>query len=312
MDVQDLSYSQNTSVPFGPDAGYQDQGEDGSGSKAAAGAAFPREGKMTEKRPLALVTGSSSGIGRAYAEALGASGYDLLLVARRRERLEALAKAATKDCGIAAEVLVADLSDPQGLRRVEKRIAGEERLTMLVNNAGIGGIRPFLEMDHTYIQKMIAVNVTAVTLLTYAALPGMLRRGGGTIVNVASGLAYTRMPGVAVYAATKAFVAQFTRILHEEYGTQGIRFQALLPGLTRTELGTGQQPPDLMERVPASQIGTPENAARASLAGLELGELMCIPGMAHPEEFARADGAVQEALRKVTAEVAPRFLSHDG
>ena len=267
---------------------------------------------MAERRLLALVSGSSSGIGRAYAKALAACGYDLLLVARRRERLEALAKAASEAYGIDAEVLVSDLSDPQSLRRVEKRIAGEERLTMLVNNAGIGGIKPFLEMDHAYIQKMIAVNVTAVTLLTYAALPGMLRRGGGAVVNVASGLAYTRMPGVAVYAATKAFVAQFTRILHDEYGAQGIRFQALLPGLTRTELGTGQQPPDLMERVPASQIGTPENAARASLAGLDLGELMCIPGMAHPEEFAHADGAVQEALRKVSAEVAPRYLPHDG
>jgi short-subunit dehydrogenase len=267
---------------------------------------------MAERRPLALVTGSSSGIGRAYAKALAARGHDLLLVARRRDRLEAVAKAATEAYGIEAEILVADLSDPQSLRRVETRIAGERRLTMLVNNAGIGGIKPFLEMDHAYIQKMIAVNVTAVTLLTYAALPGMLQRGGGTIVNLASGLAYARMPGGAVYAATKAFVAQFTRILHDEYGTQGIRFQALLPGLTRTELGTGQQPPDLMERVPAGQIGTPENAAKASLAGLELGELMCIPGLGHLEEFVRADEAIREALRKVTAEVAPRYLPHDG
>jgi short-subunit dehydrogenase len=267
---------------------------------------------MAERRPLALVTGSSSGIGRAYAKALAARGHDLLLVARRRDRLEAVAKAATEAYGIEAEILVADLSDPQSLRRVETRIAGERRLTMLVNNAGIGGIKPFLEMDHAYIQKMIAVNVTAVTLLTYAALPGMLQRGGGTIVNLASGLAYARMPGVAVYAATKAFVAQFTRILHDEYGTQGIRFQALLPGLTRTELGTGQQPPDLMERVPAGQIGTPENAAKVSLAGLELGELMCIPGLGHLQEFVRADEAIREALRKVTAEVAPRYLPHDG
>ena len=171
---------------------------------------------MAEQRPLALVTGSSSGIGRAYAKALAARGHDLLLVARRRDRLEAVAKAATEAYGIEAEILVADLSDPQSLGRVETRIAGEGRLTMLVNNAGIGGIKPFLEMDHAYIQKMIAVNVTAVTLLTYAALPGMLQRGGGTIVNLASGLAYARMPGVAVYAATKAFVAQFTRILNDE------------------------------------------------------------------------------------------------
>lgn len=270
---------------------------------------------MAEKRALALVTGSSSGIGRAYAKALAARGYDLLLVARRRDRLEALAKALIEAQGIEAEVLVADLSDPQDLRGVEKRVAEEERLTMLINNAGLGGIKPFLEMDREYIQKMIEVNITAVTLLTYAALPGMLQRGGGTIVNVASGLAYVRMPGVAVYAATKAFVAHFTRILHDEYGGQGIRFQALLPGLTRTELGAGQQPPDLMERVPANQISTPERAAETSLAGLELGELMCIPGLADLEEFVRADSGVQEALRKVMAKASPRyhpFMSDNG
>ena len=97
-------------------------------------------------------------------------------------------------------------------------------------------------------------------------------------------------------------------MLHDEYCAQGIRFQALLPGLTRTELGTGQQPPDLMERVPAGQISTPERAAEASLAGLALGELMCIPGLADLEEFVRADRAVQEALRKVTANASPRYL----
>lgn len=302
--VRNVSYSQDAAY-------YKQEGGRAAQSKMETGTSFPRERTMVAQRPLALVTGSSSGIGRAYAESLAACGYDLLLVARRRDRLEALAKATTKACGISAEVLVTDLSDPQGLRRVEKRIDGEERLTMLVNNAGIGGIKPFLEMDPAYIQKMIAVNVTAVTLLTYAALPGMLWHGGGTIVNVASGLAYNRIPGVAVYAATKAFVIQFTRILHDEYGSQGIRFQALLPGLTRTELGVGQQPRDLMERIPADQIGTPENAAKASLAGLELGELMCIPGLAHPEEFVRADEAVQEALRKVTAEVAARYHARD-
>jgi short-subunit dehydrogenase len=262
---------------------------------------------MVEKRPLALVTGSSSGIGRAYAKELAAQGFDLLLVARRWDRLEALAKNINEAYGIEAEVLVADLSDLQDLHRVEQRIAEEKGLAMLVNNAGLGGIKPFLEMDSAYIQKMIAVNVTAVTLLTYAALPGMVQRRSGTIVNLSSGLAYTRMPGVAVYAATKAFVAQFTRILHDEYGSRGIRFQALLPGLTRTELGSGQQPPDLMERIPADQISTPERAAKASLAGLELGELMCIPGLAHLEEFVSADRSVQEVLRKVQAKASPRY-----
>ena len=262
---------------------------------------------MTNEKGTALVTGGSSGIGAAYAKSLAARGYDLILVARRRDRLEELAGSLNRACGIKADILVADLSEPRELSRVEQRAAGEERLTMLVNNAGLGGIEPFLEIDHEYIRKLIAVNVTALTLLTYAALPGMLRRGSGTIINLASGLAYAHMPGVAVYAPTKAYVAHFTRLLHDEYGARGIRFQALLPGLTRTGLGTGRQPPGLMENFPADKISTPERAAEASLAGLELGEQVCIPGLPELREFTQADQALQDVFGKVTAAAAKRY-----
>ena len=262
---------------------------------------------MANEKGWALVTGSSSGIGAAYAKSLAARGYDLILVARRRDRLEALAGSLIHAHGIQVEVLEADLSEPQELGRVEQRVAGQEQLTMLVNNAGLGGIKPFLEIDHEYIQKLIAVNVTALTLLTYAALPGMLRRGSGIIINVASGLAYTRMPGVAVYAPTKAYVAHFTRLLHDEYGARGIRFQALLPGLTRTELGAGQQPAGLMENFPDDKINTPERAAESSLAGLELGELVCIPGLPELQEFTQADRAMQDVFLKTNAVVAKRY-----
>jgi len=262
---------------------------------------------MDNEKRLALVTGSSSGIGAAYAKSLAARGYDLILVARRRNRLEELAGALSRSFGIKANILAADLSDPQDLSRVEQCAAGEERLTMLINNAGLGGIKPFLEIDREYIQKLIAVNVTALTLITYAALPGMLRRGSGIIINLASGLAFSRMPGVAVYAPTKAYVAHFTRLLHDEYSSRGIRFQALLPGLTRTELGSGQQPAGLMESFPADKISTPERAAEASLAGLELGELTCIPGLPELREFTHADQALQDALGKVNAAAAKRY-----
>ena len=263
--------------------------------------------KTNNEKRLALVTGSSSGIGAAYAKSLAARGFDLIMVARRRDRLEELAGALSHTYGIIAEIMVADLSDPQDLSRVEQRVADEERLTMLINNAGLGGIKPFLEIDREYIQKLISVNVTALTLLTYAALPGMLRRSSGTIINLASGLAYTHMPGVAVYAPTKAYVAHFTRLLHDEYSSRGIRFQALLPGLTRTELGTGQQPSGLMESFTADKISTPERAAEASLAGLELGELVCIPGLPELREFTQADQALQDVLGKVSAAAAKRY-----
>jgi hypothetical protein len=274
---------------------------------------------------IALVTGSSSGIGAAFAKALAARGYGLIVVARRRERLETLAESLRRERGIAVEVLVADLSDAAELRRVERRVAEEERLTMLVNNAGLGGIKPFLDTDHDYLRAMIAVNVTALTLLTYAALPGMLRRSnpskptpgllgtlrGGTVINVASGLGFVRLPGTAVYGATKAFVTQFTRTLHEEYGGHGIRFQALLPGLTRTELGSGQNNVSF-DHLPPDKINTPEQAAEESLAGLEMGELVCIPGLENLEEWARADHATQEVMQTVSsgipAERYRRFL----
>ena len=248
---------------------------------------------------VALVTGSSSGIGMAFAKALAARGYDLIMVARRRERLEALASSLRQEYGVAVEVLVADLSNPADLRRVETRIAEGERLALLVNNAGLGGIKPFLEMGRDYAEAMIAVNITALTLLTYAALPGMLRRGEGTIINLASGLAYARRPGTAVYGATKAFVAHFTRTLHEEYGSRGIRFQAMLPGLTRTELGSGQDS-IMFDQFPPDKINTPEKAAAESLAGVELGELVCIPGLENLEEWTRVDGAMQEVMQKVS------------
>jgi hypothetical protein len=248
---------------------------------------------------IALVTGSSSGIGAAFAKALAARAYDLILVARRRDRLEALASSLRRERGVAVEVLVADLSDPAELRRVEERTGAEQRLTMLVNNAGLGGIKPFLGMEREYVRAMIAVNVTALTLLTYAALPGMLRRGGGTIINLASGLAYARRPGTAVYGSTKAFVAHFTQTLHEEYGDRGIRFQALLPGLTRTELGGMDS--SFYEQYPPERINTPERAAESSLAGLELGEVVCIPALAEPAEWAKADRAVQEIMHNVSS-----------
>jgi hypothetical protein len=254
----------------------------------------------TDRPGVALVTGSSSGIGAAFANALAARGYDLIVVARRRERLEALAGSLRRGKGVAVEVLVADLSEAAELRRVEIRVAEEERLTLLVNNAGLGGIRPFLEMDHDYIRGMIAVNITALTLLTYAALPGMLRRGRGTVINLASGLAFLPRSGTAVYGSTKAFVAHFTQTLHQEYAGQGIRFQALLPGLTRTELGAGQNTVSF-DHLPPDQINTPEKAVEESLAGLELGELMCIPGLEDLDAWKKADRAVKEVMQSVSS-----------
>src|SRR5215210_1929856 len=163
----------------------------------------------------AIVTGASAGIGAVYARRLAERGSDLVLVARRQERIEALAGELSGAHGIAAEALVADLGDLGGVARVAERATASD-VSMLVNNAGINGYAGFAEVSPSIVEKVIAVNVTAPALLARAALPGMLARGDGTIVNVASILAFAcslppdPLPWRTTYAATKAFVVAFT------------------------------------------------------------------------------------------------------
>lgn len=240
----------------------------------------------------ALVTGASSGIGAAYAEALAERGYDLILVARRRARLEAAAARLTVRHGVAAEVLVADLADPYGLRTVEHRIARCDGLMMLVNNAGIGDIGLFTEISGDAAERMIAVNVVALTRLSRAALPGMIARGVGTLINVASGFAFDFIDGVAVYAGSKAYVVQFTQVLASELRDKRVRVQALVPGLTRTELG-GAAETGFFDRFPPEFVMSPEDLVQASLAGLELGETVCIPRLPDAADWHRASAAIR-------------------
>ena len=245
------------------------------------------------KPGTAMVTGASSGIGAAYAQRLARRGYDLILVARRENMLRQRAEQLEKMHHVHVDVVKADLAGPKALRLVEERIAVEEHLAMLVNCAGIGGLGDFSEMARDGIRRMIDVNMTAVTLLTHAVLPGMLNKGSGIIINIASGLAYARMAGAAVYSGTKAYVVQFTRVLHEEVGASGIRLQALIPGLTRTGLGPGKDT-SFFDRFPPELVMEPGDLVDASLRGLELGELVCIPGLDDAEKWLEADAAMRE------------------
>jgi len=243
---------------------------------------------MTESsaRPRALVTGASSGIGAAFAERLARDQHDLIIVARRRERLEALAKRLHETYHITVEVMVTDLSEPGDLHEVETRIAEDTALELLVNNAGFGGYMPFVALDPDRAEELIRLQVVAVTRLTRAALPGMIARGHGAIINVSSRLAYSAalssptMPKRATYAATKAYVNTFTQLLHDELAGTGVRMQALCPGVVRTEFHErmGQDP----SRIPAAIVMTPEDIVEASLAGLRLGEVICVPALDDP------------------------------
>jgi short-subunit dehydrogenase len=238
----------------------------------------------SKSRPLALVTGASSGIGAVYAERLARDGYDLILVARRRDRLEALATRLRHEAGAEAEPLAIDLADAKSLSGLEARAATDERLELLVNNAGFGGYRRFAEIDAGVIDELIGVHIRAVARLTRAALPGMLRRGKGAVVNIASLLALSGalppdpLPYRAVYAGAKAFILAFTEALSGELGESRVRVQACLPGLVDTEYHkvAGRDPAKMPPMMKAADV------VAASLAALKRGEVVCIPGLDDP------------------------------
>lgn len=234
-------------------------------------------------RPRALVTGASSGIGTAFAERLAKDGYDLVIVARRRDKLEELAQRVKENHQVDVEVLVADLGKPDSLRAVEKRIVEEPALEMLVNNAGFGGYLPFVELDPDKAEELIHLKVLAVTRLTRAALPVLLARGRGAVINVSSRLAFSgamgssQLPKRAVYAGANAYINTFTQLVQSELEGTGVRVQALCPGVVATEFHTHVGTDS--SRFPAAIVMKAEDLVEASLAGLKLGEVICIPAM---------------------------------
>jgi short-subunit dehydrogenase len=203
-------------------------------------------------RPIALVTGASAGIGTVFAQRLANDGYDLVLVARDRERLEKLAAELPTE----SEVLAADLTDADQLAMVEARCRDEAKpVDLLVNNAGFATAGSFVELDVDGEDREIRLNVTALVRLTHAALRGMVQRGKGGIINVSSLASYQPGPYNATYAATKAFVTSFSHAIHEEVRGKGVTVTVSCPGPTRTEFAeradlTGMTGPDFLWQGP--------------------------------------------------------------
>lgn len=192
---------------------------------------------MSTKRPLAVITGASSGLGEVFARMLAGRGYDLLLVARRLDRLESLCRELESSHGIHAEPLCADLADSSQADDVARRIETEPALSLLVNNAGFGTTGFFHETDYARQVDMVKVHVLATMRLTRAALPGMILRGAGGIINVSSVAGSFRSTGNASYCATKGWMNDFTEALRLELDTLGspVAVQSLCPGFTYTE-----------------------------------------------------------------------------
>lgn len=242
----------------------------------------------------ALVTGASSGIGAIYADRLAHRGYNLILVARNRERLDGLARRLADETGRTIEVVAADLNDKLDLARVEDLLRTDASITLLVNNAGLGATAPLLASDIDKMTDMIGLNVTALTRLTYAAVPGLVARGGGTIINIASivGIAPEVLNGV--YGGTKAFVLAFSQSLNHELADKNIRIQAVLPGATATDFWQIAGTP--VEHLPGEIVMRADDMVDAALAGLDQGELFTIPSLPDIADLQAYEAARQKLL----------------
>jgi uncharacterized protein len=252
-----------------------------------------------DNKGTALITGASSGIGAIYADRLAQRGYDLILVARNRERLNEVAKKVTDKTGRAIEVVNADLNKQTDVARVEALLRKDARITMLVNNAGVGASAPLLDSNIEQMANLITLNVSALTRLVYAAVPGFVKRGKGTIVNIASIVAIAPELLNGVYGASKAFVLTLSRSLQHELSGKGVRIQAVLPGAIATEFwDLAGMPRDVagmpIKQLPAEIVMTTDNLVDAALAGLDLGETVTIPSL--PDV---ADWDAYEAARGV-------------
>jgi short-subunit dehydrogenase len=237
----------------------------------------------------AVITGASGGIGAVYADRLAKRGYDLILVARNETRLKALSARLTGETGRSAKVLPADLNSKAELAKVETTLRDEPSIDMLVNNAGTASVAPLLNADVTKMDDMIALNVTALTRLTYAAVPAFVARGVGTIINIASVVGISPETLNGVYGATKAYVLALSHSLQHELADKGIRVQAVLPGATATNLWEIAGLP--WQKLPVSIVMTPEAMVDAALVGLDQGELVTIPSLQDGDEWTRFEAA---------------------
>jgi short-subunit dehydrogenase len=248
----------------------------------------------------ALITGASSGIGAEFARQLAREGYDLILVARREDRMASLGDALQQEYGIHYQALPADLVQEAGIQRVEARLEKGE-VGLLVNNAGFGLVGTFSEIELDKHIAMNRVHMTASMRLIHAALPGMLDRDKGGIINVASMAAFIPLRNVS-YAATKAYLVTFSEALSNELYRSGVHIQALCPGFTTTEFHDNRD----LSQFRRSQIPSPlwskvEDVVAESLRALARDQVICVPGFLYKVAAALAGNNLTYPLLKAIA-----------
>ena len=251
-----------------------------------------------QSKGLAVITGASSGIGAVYADRLARRGYDLLLVARNRERMDELAKKLAAETQRTVEVLAADLTNSNDLAKLERILGEDSRITLLLNNAGVGATSPLLNSDITAMSQMIALNVVAPTHLTYAIVPAFVKRGAGVIINIASAVAVAPEFLNGVYGGTKAFVLGFSQSLRHELNGAGVRVQVVLPGATATDFwkAAGKQ----VEELPKEIVMTVDDMVDAALAGFDQGEFVTIPSLPDAGQWQSFEAARQAMIPNLT------------
>jgi short-subunit dehydrogenase len=253
----------------------------------------------------ALITGASTGIGAIYADRLARRGYDLVLVARNVQRLSALAERIATETGRSVKVLAADLNDKAALSTVEKTLRDDDSITMLVNNAGVGSTASVLQGNVDEMEAMIALNITALTRLTYAVAPRFAAKGAGTIINISSAVAIAVEKLNGVYSASKSYVLSFGHVLQRDLADKGVRIQSVLPAATATEFWdvAGYAP----QKTSASTMSA-EDLVDAALAGLDMGERGTSPSLHDNSEWLNWEkGRLAISPSFTNAKPAPRY-----
>ncbi|MBK0370242.1 SDR family oxidoreductase [Flavobacterium sp. SE-1-e] len=234
---------------------------------------------MNKKNEMgtAVITGASSGLGEIFADRLAKRGYDLKLVARRKDRLEVIAKKLESKYGIKVTNIVADLGSLTDLEKVVEDLKNDKSISLLINNAGTSTLSASTSISVSKQKEMVNVNVTALMLLSNAVLPSFIEKNEGILINIASVLGFYALPISAIYSGTKGFVVQYTQGLQEEVKGTNVRIQLVNPATTATELWEiGGVPLSALEQ---STIMTSENCVNAILSGLDKGELTTHPSV---------------------------------
>ena len=248
-----------------------------------------------------LITGASTGIGAVYAERFAKRGHNLVLVARDFQRLETLANRLWEQHGVNVAIEPADLTHASELERIEQLIASDPHIGVLVNNAGMAVSKPIIGSTPDEFQKLIDLNVTAATRLGIVAANAFVKRGGGAIINLSSVLGIAHEIGGGVYGGSKAFVLNFSRALHNETASRGVRVQAVLPGATRTEIwdrsGRG------IETLDPAILMDVHDMVDAALAGFDAGEVVTIPALPDVADWQTFEAARLKLLPNLSRRV---------